>query len=51
MYDIIKNMSYISELRKIDKVGHRPIQVVGCCVYLFDEKGRILLTKRQDDGI
>ena len=37
-------------LRKIDKVGHRPIQVVGCCVCLFDEKGRILLTKRQDDG-
>lgn len=50
VYVTITNMSYISELRKIDKVGHRPIQVEGCCVYLFDEKGRILLTKRQDDG-
>ena len=42
-------MSYILELRRIEGVGHRPLQVVGCCAYLFDKEGKILLTKRKDD--
>lgn len=42
-------MGYILDLRKIDGVGHRPLLMVACAVYLFDENGRILLQKRADD--
>ena len=43
-------MSYIMDLRKIDGIGHRPLQTVGVCVYIFDRDGKILLTKRKDDS-
>ena len=43
-------MGYISELRKIEGVGHRPLQMVGCGVFLFDEQDRVLLERRADDG-
>ncbi len=43
-------MGYISDLRKIDGVGHRPLQMVGCGVFLFDEQDRVLLEQRADDG-
>lgn len=42
-------MGYILDLRKIEGVGHRPLQMVACAVFLFDEKGNILLQKRADD--
>lgn len=43
-------MSYILDLRKIDGVGHRPLMMVACAVFLFDESGNILLEKRADDN-
>lgn len=43
-------MGYIMDLRKIEGVGHRPLQMVACAVFLFDKEGRILLQKRADDG-
>lgn len=42
-------MGYILDLRKIEGVGHRPLLMVACAVFLFDENGRILLEKRADD--
>ena len=42
-------MGYILDLRKIEGVGHRPLQMVAGVVFLFDNKGRILLQKRADD--
>lgn len=42
-------MGYILELRKIEGIGHRPLQMVACAVFLFDEKGNVLLQKRADD--
>lgn len=42
-------MVYITELRKIDGVGHRPLQMVTCGVFLFDEQDRVLLEQRSDD--
>lgn len=42
-------MGYILDLRKIEGIGHRPLQMVACAVFLFNEKGKILLQKRADD--
>ena len=39
---------YIMGLRKI--VGHRPLLQVGASTVVRDEKGRILLQKRTDNG-
>lgn len=36
-------MGYILDLRKIEGVGHRPLQMVGCGVFIFDEQDRVLL--------
>lgn len=43
-------MGYILDLRKIEGVGHRPLQMVAAGVFLFDAQGRVLLEKRTDDG-
>jgi ADP-ribose pyrophosphatase YjhB (NUDIX family) len=43
----IQNMNYLTELRKY--VGHRPLLMVGATVFVFDEKGRLLLLKRRDN--
>lgn len=43
-------MGYILDLRKIEGVGHRPLQMVACGVFLFDEQNRVLLEQRKDDG-
>ena len=40
--------SYIMDLRKI--VGHRPLLQVGASVIVEDDKGRILLQLRKDNG-
>ena len=42
-------MGYILDLRKIEGVGHRPLQMVAGIVFLFDEQWRVLLQKRADD--
>ncbi|MBQ9124050.1 MAG: NUDIX hydrolase [Lachnospiraceae bacterium] len=42
-------MGYILDLRKIEGIGHRPLQMVACAVFLFDENGKVLLQKRADD--
>lgn len=42
-------MGYILDLRKIEGVGHRPLQMVAGIVFLFDKQGRVLLQKRADD--
>jgi len=42
-------MGYILDLRKIEGVGHRPLQMVAGIVFVFDCEGRILLQKRADD--
>ncbi|MCU6713001.1 NUDIX hydrolase [Paenibacillus sp. J5C_2022] len=39
-------MGYISELR--EKVGSRPLIMVGACVLVFNEQGQLLLQKRSD---
>ena len=39
---------YIMDMRKL--VGHRPLLQVGASVILEDDKGRILLQKRSDNG-
>lgn len=41
-------MGYIMDLRKL--VGKRPLLVVACGVFLFNENGQVLLQKRTDDG-
>ena len=43
-------MGNILDLRKIEGVGHRPLQMVACGVFLFDERDRVLLEQRTDDG-
>ena len=43
-------MGYILDLRKVEGIGHRPLQMVACGVFLFDERGRVLLEQRTDDG-
>ena len=43
-------MGYIMDFRKIEGVGHRPLQMVACGVFLFDEHDRVLLEQRSDDG-
>lgn len=43
-------MGYILDLRSIEGVGHRPLQMVACDVLLFNEKGQVLIEKRADDG-
>ncbi len=43
-------MGYILDLRKIPGVGHRPLMMVACGVFLFNANGQILLQKRRDDG-
>ena len=43
-------MGYILDLRKIEGVGHRPLQMVACAVFVFDDRNRILLVQRTDDG-
>lgn len=45
-----ENMGYIIDLRKIEGVGHRPLLMVACGVFLFDEYNRVLLEQRTDDG-
>ncbi|MBQ8862469.1 MAG: NUDIX hydrolase [Clostridia bacterium] len=40
--------NYIMDLRKI--VGHRPLLQVGASVIVEDDKGRILLQLRKDNG-
>lgn len=42
-------MSYILDLRRIEGVGHRPLQMVAGVVFIFDAAGRVLLQKRADD--
>ena len=42
-------MGCILDLRKIEGVGHRPLQMVAGIVFVFDCEGRILLQKRADD--
>lgn len=41
-------MSYLSELRAV--WGQRPLPAVGVSVLLCDERGRVLLQRRGDDG-
>ncbi len=43
-------MSYIMDLRRIEGVGHRPLMMVACAVFLFNDNNEILLQKRADDG-
>jgi len=38
------------DLRKIKGVGHRPLQMVACAVFLFNEERKVLLEKRADDN-
>jgi 8-oxo-dGTP pyrophosphatase MutT (NUDIX family) len=40
-------MSYIHELRKL--IGHRTLILVGACVLITDEQGRLLLQHRTDN--
>lgn len=42
-------MAYILDLRKIEGVGKRPLQMVTCDVILFNKEGQVLLEKRADD--
>jgi len=42
-------MGYISDIRAI--VGHAPVMLCGGSVIVEDEKGRILLQKRRDNGL
>ena len=42
-------MGYILDLRKIEGIGHRPLQMVAGIVFLFDKEGKVLLQKRADD--
>jgi 8-oxo-dGTP pyrophosphatase MutT (NUDIX family) len=39
-------LGYIAQLRKL--IGTRPIFLVGSCVLVFDDEGRLLLQKRSD---
>lgn len=41
-------MGYITEIRRL--VGHAPVMLCGGSVIVEDEKGRILLQKRSDNG-
>ena len=41
--------NYITEMRK--DVGHAPIVVISCGVIIENDKGEILLQKRQDNGL
>lgn len=43
-------MGYILDLRKIEGVGHRPLLMVACGVFVFDDRNRVLLVQRADDG-
>ena len=43
-------MGYISELRKIEGVGHRTLLMPCACLIIGDGKGNILLQRRVDDG-
>lgn len=42
-------MGYISDIRK--KIGHDPLMIVGASVIVTDEKGRVLLQHRADNGL
>ncbi|MCH3908808.1 MAG: NUDIX domain-containing protein [Bacilli bacterium] len=42
-------IDYIPYLRKM--VGHSRVLTVGLCALIVDEKGRILLEKRRDNGL
>lgn len=42
-------MGYITDLRKIEGVGHRPLMMVACGAFIFDNQNRILLEQRADD--
>ena len=42
-------MGYVSEIRK--KIGHDPLLIVGASVIVTDEKGRVLLQHRADNGL
>lgn len=41
--------SYIMSLR--EKVGHRPLIMVGAGTFILNEKNQLLLIKRADDGL
>ncbi|MDE6593862.1 MAG: NUDIX hydrolase [Oscillospiraceae bacterium] len=43
-------MGYITDLRRIEGIGHRPLQMAACGVFLFDDNDRVLLEQRSDDG-
>lgn len=45
---LYKNNGYIKEMRKY--VGHAPIMFCACGVIIENNKGEILLQKRQDNG-
>ncbi len=42
-------MGYITEIRKL--VGHAPVMLCGGSVIVEDEKGRVLLQRRRDNGL
>lgn len=42
-------MGYIQELRAL--VGHRPLILPGACLLLVDDRGRLLMHKRRDNGL
>ena len=42
-------MGYVSEIRK--KIGHDPLLIVGASVIVTDERGRVLLQHRADNGL
>lgn len=41
-------MGYVRDIRR--KIGHDPLLIVGASVIVADEKGRVLLQKRVDNG-
>lgn len=41
-------MDYVMDLRKL--VGNRPLVVCGCGCLIFDDQGRVLLQRRDDDN-
>ena len=39
---------YVKDMRKL--IGHRPLMICGASVIVENEKGEVLLQKREDDG-
>lgn len=42
-------MSYIMDLRKL--VGHKPLMMCACGCLIFNQEGKVLLQKRDDDNL